>query len=350
MLALNNQALAREKSRQILFPLLVVLSVVALFASATIGGVNIDFSNVFSLLIGSEADNMESVILWEIRIPRLVLAFIVGAGLSVSGAAMQAIFRNPLADPGLIGVSSGAVLGAILVIVFGNTLLSGFVAQFGLYALPVGAFLGCALVCLFIYRLSSGQGTFSVISILLAGIAVNAIVASITGFLTYISNDQELRDMTFWNMGSLSGNSWSLMTPSLIVIVVSSIAMVRLATPLNLYLLGENQAKHLGISVTKLKKQVFLFTALAVGASVAICGMIGFVGFIVPHLLRMVIGPDHRYLMPGCIIFGGLLLSVADLVARTIVLPSELPIGLVTSAIGGPFFLAVLLKSYKSLR
>lgn len=350
MLTLNNASFNRDKARQLLLPTLVAISAALLLASIAIGGVKVEFGQLLHVLAGNSENQMHNAIIWEIRLPRLILAFIVGAGLSISGAAMQAIFRNPLADPGLIGVSSGAVLGAVLVIVLGNTVLSGFVAQFGLFALPVGAFLGCAGVCLFIYRLSSGQGTFSVISILLAGIAVNAIVGSITGVLTYLSNDQELRDMTFWSMGSLAGNSWSLIIPSLLAICIAIAFMLKLAVPLNLYLLGENQAKHLGISVTKLKKQVFLFTAVAVGSSVAICGMIGFVGFIVPHLLRMVIGPDHRYLLPASIVFGGFLMTLADLIARTIVMPSEVPIGLITSAIGGPFFLAVLLKSYKSLR
>ncbi|NRA53788.1 MAG: iron ABC transporter permease [Gammaproteobacteria bacterium] len=349
MLALSETAFNRARSRQLILPVLLISVILLFFLNIGIGGVAIDLSTIVNVLLGNSQQEMQNAIIWQIRLPRLILAFVVGAGLSICGAAMQAIFRNPLADPGLIGVSSGAVLGAIMVIVLGNSLLAGFVDKFGLYALPLGAFIGCLLICAFIYRLSSGQGQLSVISLLLAGIAVNAMVGSVTGVLTYISDDQALRDMTFWSMGSLAGNSWSLLMPSLCAIIVSIVALLRLAKPLNLYLLGEAQAKHLGVGVDQLKKQVFFFTALCVGASVAICGMIGFVGFIVPHLLRMIIGPDHRYLFPASILFGGSLLALADLIARTIIIPSEVPIGLITSAIGGPFFMAVLLKSYKKL-
>jgi len=172
-------------------------------------------------------------------------------------------------------------------------------------------------------------------------------VGSLIGVLTLISNDQQLRDLTFWSMGSLAGNHFTMMLPTLTLIVISCIGLLRLAKPLNLYLLGEAQAKHLGIDVTKLKKHVFIYTALCTGAAVAITGIIGFVGFIVPHIVRLVLGPDHHYLMPTSMLGGALLLSLADLFARTVMLPAELPIGLITSAIGGPFFLIMLLKTYQ---
>jgi iron complex transport system permease protein len=287
--------------------------------------------------------------LWEIRLPRVVLSLITGAGLGVCGAAMQAIFRNPLADPGLIGVSSGAALGAVSVIVLGNTLFSEFSTVFGLYAIPLGAFFGCLAVCSFIYRLSAFSGQFTVISLLLAGIAVNAIVGAFIGVLTLVSNDQELRDLTFWSMGSLAGNHWALIFPSLAAIIIAIIGLYRLSQPLNLYLLGEAQAKHLGLNVNALKKRVFVLTALCIGAAVAVTGMIGFVGFVVPHLIRLIVGTDHRYLMPGSMLLGALLLTASDLLARTIILPAEVPIGLITSALGGPFFLIMLMKTYKNM-
>lgn len=317
------------------------------FIALSKGGVAISINEIITIISKKTDDQLKNAIIWQIRLPRLVLAMVVGAGLAACGAAMQAIFRNPLADPGLIGVSSGAALGAVATIVLGTSLFSNFSDSFGIYAVPVGAFLGCIGVCIFIYRLSAHSGQFTIISLLLAGIAVNAIVGSLIGVLTLISNDQQLRDLTFWSMGSLAGNHFTMMLPTLALIIASCLALLRLAKPLNLYLLGEVQAKHLGINVTKLKKQVFVCTAVCTGAAVAITGMIGFVGFIVPHIVRLILGPDHRYLMPASMLGGALMLGLADLFARTVMLPAEVPIGLITSAIGGPFFLIMLLKTYQ---
>ena len=349
MLALGHVVIERDVARKGLIPLLLFACLLIWVAALSIGGVDISWSEVFAILSGGEKGSLQQTILWEIRFPRVVLSLIAGAGLGVCGAAMQAIFRNPLADPGLIGVSSGAALGAVTVIVLGNTLFTGFTSTLGLYAVPIGAFLGCLAVCSFIYRLSGFSGQFTVISLLLAGIAVNAIVGAFIGVLTLISNDQELRDLTFWSMGSLAGNHWALILPSLIAIVIAIIGLYRLSQPLNLYLLGEAQAKHLGLNVNALKKRVFILTALCIGAAVAVTGMIGFVGFVVPHLIRLIVGTDHRYLMPGSMLLGALLLTASDLLARTIILPAEVPIGLITSALGGPFFLIMLMKTYKNM-
>lgn len=349
MLALGHVVIERDTARKGLIPVLLFACLFICIAALSIGGVEISWSEVIAILSGTDKGSLQQTILWEIRFPRVVLSLIAGAGLGVCGAAMQAIFRNPLADPGLIGVSSGAALGAVTVIVLGNTLFTGFTAAFGLYAVPIGAFLGCLAVCSFIYRLSGFSGQFTVISLLLAGIAVNAIVGAFIGVLTLISNDQELRDLTFWSMGSLAGNHWALVLPSLIAIVIAIIGLYRLSQPLNLYLLGEAQAKHLGLNVNALKKRVFILTALCIGAAVAVTGMIGFVGFVVPHLIRLIVGTDHRYLMPGSMLLGALLLTASDLLARTIILPAEVPIGLITSALGGPFFLIMLMKTYKNM-
>lgn len=291
---------------------------------------------------------LENQILWDIRLPRVLLAIFVGAALGASGAAMQALFRNPLADPGLIGVASGGALGAVLMIVLGNSLLAEFSQTLGVYALPTASTLGCLAVCAIIYFLSLRQGQLAIITLLLAGIAVNAVVASIIGLLTLISEDRELRDLTFWMMGNLGGNRWATLIPVMACIVISLIGILRLSKPLNVYLLGESQAKHLGIEVSRLKKEIFFFSALAVGAAVSICGMIGFIGFIVPHLIRLVIGPDHKWLLPLSMLLGATLLTLADVVARLMIAPAEIPIGLITSAIGGPFFLFVLLNFSKN--
>ncbi|TMN71947.1 iron ABC transporter [Pseudoalteromonas sp. S1727] len=347
MLALGSTLITQQQQRRFAIPALFIACIVMFFIALSKGGVTISISEIIAIINQTAEDQLKHAIIWQIRLPRIVLAMIVGAGLAACGAAMQAIFRNPLADPGLIGVSSGAALGAVATIVLGTSIFANFSDSFGIYAVPVGAFLGCIGVCVFIYRLSAHSGQFTIISLLLAGIAVNAIVGSLIGVLTLISNDQQLRDLTFWSMGSLAGNHFAMMTPTLCIIIACCIGLLRLAKPLNLYLLGEAQAKHLGINVTKLKKQVFIYTALCTGAAVAITGIIGFVGFIVPHIVRLILGPDHRYLMPASILGGALMLGLADLFARTVILPAEVPIGLITSAIGGPFFLIMLLKTYQ---
>ena len=348
MLALNQSFVSAEGSKRIFLLGLAAFSLITCFIALAFGGVKIALPTLLDIIFSSQIDSLQHAVIWEIRLPRLVLAVVVGAGLGASGAAMQAIFRNPLADPGLIGISSGAALGAIATIVLGNSLLSAFSDTYGIYAVPVGAFLGCLAVCAMIYRLSAQGNQFTIISLLLAGIAVNAIVGSLIGILTLISSDAELRDLTFWSMGSLAGNSLEMMLPSFIMILVCCVLLTRLAKPLNIYLLGEQQAKHLGVNVISLKKQAFIYTALCTGAAVALTGMIGFVGFIVPHIMRLLMGPDHRYLMPASMLGGAILLSLADILARTLILPSELPIGLITSALGGPFFLIMLLKTYKA--
>ncbi|MEI5637850.1 MULTISPECIES: FecCD family ABC transporter permease [unclassified Pseudoalteromonas] len=347
MLALNQSLLSPDVARKWMLLGLAVAVLGVSFLALAIGGVDISLERLVTILFSSQTNSLEQAVIWQIRLPRLVLALVVGAGLGACGAAMQAIFRNPLADPGLIGISSGAALGAISTIVLGSTLLSDFSAYYGIYAVPIGAFLGCLAICSIIYRLSSQGNRFTIVSLLLAGIAVNAIVGAVIGILTLISSDEQLRDLTFWSMGSLAGNSFMMMLPSLVLMLACCIGFSRLAQPLNLYLLGEQQAKHLGVNVVSLKKQVFVFTALCTGAAVALTGIIGFVGFIVPHIVRLLIGPDHRYLLPASMLGGAILLCLADLMARTLILPSELPIGLITSALGGPFFLIMLLKTYR---
>ncbi len=324
--------------------LLVSISVLALM----LGSVPVSVKDLLTLMPTVDGSTLGGTVLFEIRLPRVLLSLFVGAALGLCGAAMQALFRNPLADPGLIGVAGGGALGAVTMIVLGNSLFAGFSQGIGIYALPIAAMLGCLGVCTIIYKLSNRQGQFTIITLLLAGIAVNAIVGSVIGVLTLVSDDSELRELTFWTMGNLGGNHWTLTLPVLVLIAISLVGLLRLAKALNIYLLGESQARHLGIPVAKLKKAVFFYTALAVGAAVSISGMIGFIGFVVPHLIRLLIGPDHRYLLPASMLLGASLLTLADLVARIAITPAELPIGLITSALGGPFFLAVLYKQTAS--
>jgi iron complex transport system permease protein len=293
---------------------------------------------------GSALDARSRVIITDIRLPRVLLGVLVGAALAVSGAVMQGLFRNPLADPGLIGISSGSGLGAVAVIVLGNTALAPAVSLLGTMALPLAAFCGGLVATLILYRIATRQGRTSVATMLLAGIALGALAAALTGLLIYVADDRQLRDLTFWQLGSLAGATWQKIGTAGPVIVMALAATPFLARGLNALALGEATAGHLGIPVQRLKYVAIVAVSAAVGASVAVSGGIGFVGIVVPHLLRLSIGPDNRYLLPASALLGAALLLIADAVCRTVVAPAELPIGIITAAVGGPFFLWILLR------
>jgi len=281
------------------------------------------------------------LVFWQLRVPRVLLALVVGASLSVAGAMMQGLFRNPLADPGLVGVSSGAALGAVLMIVLGERLsfLHGMLAP---YAVPIAALIGAWLVTGMILQFGSYQGVTSVATLLLAGIAINALVGAVIGLGTFLSTDAQLRSLNFWMLGSLGAASWGGLVSVLPFCLVLLIAAPLTAKPLNALSLGEAEAGHLGFRPEHLKVVIVSLTAIGVGGCVAQTGMIGFVGLVVPHLLRLAIGPDHRWLIPGSAMLGAFLLVVADTLARVIVAPAEMPIGIITAAVGAPFFLMLL--------
>ncbi|WP_287030157.1 FecCD family ABC transporter permease [Pseudomonas sp. UBA6310] len=283
------------------------------------------------------------LILGQIRLPRTLLGLAVGAVLALSGVAMQGLFRNPLADPGLVGVSSGAALGAAVAIVAGAS-LGGVPAAFEPYLLSFCAFVGGLGVTALVYRLGRHDGQTSVATMLLAGIALTALAGAAIGLFTYMADDSTLRSLTFWNMGSLNGASYARLWPLLIVALAVSLWLPRRARALNALLLGESEARHLGFEVERLKRELVFCTALGVGAAVAAAGLIGFIGLVVPHLVRLIAGPDHRILLPASALAGASLLLLADLVARLTLAPAELPIGIVTAMIGAPFFLYLLLR------
>ncbi|WP_343316080.1 iron chelate uptake ABC transporter family permease subunit [Brucella sp. BE17] len=293
---------------------------------------------------GLEAVRRDHLIIMEIRLPRIALGILIGAGLAVSGAVMQGLFRNPLADPGLVGVSAGAGLGAVSIIVLGTGVLAPLVAALGMYALPLAAFLGGLATTLLLYRVATRRGRTSVATMLLAGIALGALAGAATGALIYIADDRQLRDLTFWSMGSLAGATWSKIGAAGPVIAVVLIVSPVLARGLNALALGEAAAGHLGIQVQRIKNVAIVTVAAATGATVAVSGGIGFIGIVVPHMLRLAIGPDHRYLLPASALLGAILLLLADAVSRTIVAPAELPIGIITAICGAPFFLWILLR------
>lgn len=286
----------------------------------------------------------DRLVLIDLRLPRTLLAAFVGAALATSGAMMQGLFRNPLADPGLIGVSSGAALLAIAIIVLGHGIAAPVVGPFGIYALPLAAFAGGLITTILLVAIASRHGDLAVGTLLLAGIAVGAFAASISGIIVYISDDRELRDLTLWQMGSLSGASWQKVVAVCPFAMTLAFLVPRLTRGLNGFLLGEAEAMHLGIDVERTKRMAIAATAAAVGAAVAVAGIIGFVGLVVPHVIRLISGPDHRVVLPASAVLGASLVIVADIVARMAVRPAELPIGIVLAFIGAPVFLHLILK------
>lgn len=344
-------SMAKTHKGKALFSVLTVLLVVLVLWSLSTGAVDISPGQAFSIVVGNLGVSLplnvtlvEQTVLESIRAPRVLLGMLVGAGLAVSGAALQGLFRNPLADPGLIGVSSGAALAAVTVIVLGATVLQPVSDFLGLYALPVAAFGGGLAVTVLVYRISSVGGKTVVATMLLAGIAIAAIAAAMTGLLTYVADDTQLRTLTFWSMGSLGGATWAQVGIAAAFIIPPLLIIPLYARALNAILLGESEAMHLGFDLNKTKRHLILWVALCVGAAVSVSGVIGFVGLVTPHLLRLVIGPDHRYLLPASALLGACLLLAADMVARTLVAPAELPIGIITAMLGGPFFLWLLIK------
>ena len=286
----------------------------------------------------------DQLIVYDIRMPRILLGVLIGAALAVCGAVMQGLFRNPLADPGLIGVSAGSSLGAVAVIVLGTTWLAPVTLALGTLALPLAAFFGGLAVTFLLYAVATRQGQTSVATMLLAGIAISALAMALTGVLIFMADDRQLRDLTFWQLGSLAGATWPKIGTIGPVIVLALSAMPFLSRGLNALALGEATAGHLGIPVQRLKYTAIVGVSAAVGASVAVSGGIGFIGIVVPHVLRLAIGPDNRYLLPASALLGASMLLLADAVARTIVAPAELPIGIVTAVAGAPFFLWILLR------
>ncbi|WP_246018347.1 FecCD family ABC transporter permease [Pelagibacterium montanilacus] len=289
------------------------------------------------------------IILNDIRLPRMVLGVLVGAGLAVSGVVMQGMFRNPLADPGLVGVSAGAGLGAVLFIVLGGTVLAPITMHLGIYAVPLAAFAGGALTTIVLYRVSTARGQTAIATMLLAGIAIGALAGAVTGMLVYVANDTQLRDLTFWGLGSLAGANWTKVLAGGPLMAGGVLVSLTIWRGLNALTLGESAAHHMGVDVQRLKTIAICAVAACVGAAVAVSGGIGFVGIVVPHLLRILIGPDHRYLLAASALLGASFLLVADAVSRVIVAPAELPIGIVTATVGGPFFLYILLRRRNEL-
>ncbi|GAA6200458.1 iron ABC transporter permease [Aquicoccus sp. SU-CL01552] len=327
--------------------LLIATSVLSLASGAS--GTSL-WSALGDLIAGRELALVDKVILFDIRLPRLIEGILVGAALAVSGAVMQGLFRNPLADPGIVGVSAGAGLGAISAIVLAGLLPFALRDLMGSHLVSLAAFLGGWGTTLLLYRVSTRNRQTSVATMLLAGIALGALSGALSGILVYMADDDQLRDLTFWGMGSLAGATWSKVFAAGPIILLALTVTPFLARGLNGLALGEAAAAHIGIPVQRMKNTAILSVAAATGAAVAISGGIGFVGIVVPHLLRLANGPDHRTLLPNAALLGATLLLGADMLSRSIIAPAELPIGIVTATLGAPVFLWILMRRMPGMR
>ncbi|MGJ0577055.1 FecCD family ABC transporter permease [Xenorhabdus bovienii] len=304
-------------------------------SSANMGALPLSFKTLWE----SSLDDPQWQIWLNIRLPRILLAILVGGALAVSGAVMQGLFRNPLADPSLLGISSGAALTVAMVIVLPFTLP----ASIALYGHIIAAFVGSLLVSFLIFSLNKyNHGNLS--KLLLAGIAINALCMSFIGVLSYVSNDQQLRQFSIWMMGSLSQIEWPTLIIAASLIIPVCILAFSQSRKLNLLQLGDEEAHYLGINVQRTKYQLLLLSALLIGCAVALSGVIGFIGLVIPHLVRLRFGGDHTWLLPISVLGGACLLLSADTLARTLVSPAEIPVGLITGLIGAPYFLWLILK------
>lgn len=287
---------------------------------------------------GPAQDPLAASLLWEVRFPRVVLGVIVGGSLGLAGAAMQGMVRNPLAEPGVVGVSAGAALGGVAVIVFG-------LAGLGAFTLPVAALVAGMVTAVVVAASAHRDGRMEVVTLVLTGIAVNAFVGALIGLLMFVSSDAELRGVTFWTLGSLAQATWTKVGLVAPFALAGSVTALTAARKLDLLALGEPAARHLGVDVKRLQRTILFAVASLTAASVAVSGQILFIGLVVPHLVRLAVGPGHRLLLPASALLGGIFLVVADLVARTIAAPAELPLGVLTALIGAPWFMVLLRRT-----
>ncbi|MBS0413745.1 MAG: iron ABC transporter permease [Proteobacteria bacterium] len=295
--------------------------------------------------VGASSRSADHLVFLQIRAPRLLLAVASGAALGLAGALLQGLFRNPLADPGLVGVASGAALATALAIVAGGSVAPALPRLLGEWTLPVAAFAGALGATALVYALARGGGATRLTAMLLAGIAVNALAAALLGWLSQVATDAQLRALQFWLLGSLGGARWSAVLPAAALIALAATAALRLAPALDALALGEAPAHTLGVPVERVKREAVLWVALAVGAATALTGIVGFVGLVAPHAVRLVGGPGHRTVLPGAALAGAALVLAADAFARTAAAPAELPLGVLTALLGAPCFILLLRRT-----
>ncbi len=327
-----------QQHRVLMFNGLLLLACLFFVIHLAVGPIHISWKELLRWPLGA-ANDQTQIILTQLRLPRTLLAASVGACLAVCGCATQGLFRNALADPSLIGVSAGASAGASLVIVFFSASQWNLL---GLSLVSLGAFGGAIFIVYCVYRISSGVGSTSVSTMLLAGLAFSYLAGSLSSVLEYMADSEMLKRISLWSMGGLEGADALRASLMLSIWVLVYGALWRLANPLNVLLLGESEARHLGYDVERLRWQIVLCVALGVGCAVALAGTIAFVGLVVPHMARFLVGPNHRYLLPFSAALGACLLLIADTIARTIMAPAELPVGLLIAFIGAPLFISLI--------
>lgn len=329
---------------------LIVIAFVAMFV-----GVYRFESSIVDIIMSffqpnTTVSSVDQYVFLDLRLSRIVMAVLIGSALAVSGTCLQGMFKNPLATPDLIGITAGASLFAAITIVLGEY-IKPFIPEVLHYSLlSIAAFVGALITMSVVYRMSTSNSKTNIVMMLLSGVAITALGFAVMGLLIYVSKEEQLRDLTFWNLGSLGGASWTKNAVLLVVIIVAYYFLINKGKVLNAMMLGEKDAVHLGISVEKTKKKIILFTALLVGTAVAFSGTIGFVGLIIPYILRLIFRSNYYLILPLSAVFGSVLLLVADTLSRTIVEPSEVPIGILTAFMGAPIFIAILIKQRKSLQ
>ena len=334
----------RRRNYRLVMAVLVAALVAGVLAAGVIGAAGLSVAEAFRALGGIVRHGTDAVgdfpewaprLLLDLRLPRIVLALITGAALSTAGASFQGIFRNPLAEPYLLGVSAGAGLGATVAIV------SKPLASLGIYTVPLLAFVGATLAAFLVYRVATFGGRTGIASLLLSGVAVGSTLTAMMSFLM-VATESDLHTVVVWLMGGLTTATWTKVYITLPVVGAGFVFMMLMSRRMNLLLMGEERAQELGVDSQRTRRKLMIVAALTTAAAVAFSGLIGFVGLMVPHIMRLLVGPDHRRLLPASALFGALLLLVADTVARTALAPAEIPVGVITAAVGGPFFLYLL--------
>lgn len=327
---------ARTRRRVVLFIGLTVLLLVTVMFSIAVGQFTVPLRDIPSILAaGPRSGELTESVVWRIRLPRLVLGLLVGAALGVSGALMQAVFANPLAEPSVIGVTAGAGVGAAIAIVFNITL-------FGASTVPLAAFITAVLTTVVVYQLARHDGKVHVINLILTGIAINAVAGAIISIMVYLAPTTNREQIIFWQMGSLNGAQWKHVSVVLVVVLIGLIVSFQLGGQLDVLALGDKAAGHIGINVSRLRIIAIGASTLLTAGAVAYAGLIGFVGLIVPHLLRTITGPANKILLPASALTGAVLIGLADIAARTVIPFADLPIGIFTALVGGPTFFILL--------
>ena len=349
-----NALIGRTHNKKLILIGLSLILLAAFVIALSIGQVHIPILDIvkipaekLGLASDSSVDSVQETVLLSIRLPRLLMSVLIGASLGLCGAALQGLFRNPLVEPGLIGVSSGSALAVVLLIVFGSaTSLQS--DRYGMNVLmPVFAFGGGAVTTLLVMRIGSINGTSGTAVLILSGVAINALAGALMGLSIFYANENQLRMFTFWTLGDLGGATWRQLMVTAPILILSAVGLCTYRQALNAFALGEAVAFHMGVDVLRTKRNVILLTALSVGTCVSMSGAIGFIGLVVPHLIRVAFQADNNLVLPASMLGGALLLILADLISRTIVAPAELPIGVVTALIGSPFFIYLLMRSGK---